>query len=173
MRGGFSQGCRNRAAYIYGVMLRGNGFDDAVVRQAVTILGRECRPRLSEMEIQNATEQSKESRRQLRDTTIAGFLRVTSEEGRVIPRWAPSTMPQEVSPTDMNMTNTARIELRTRNILAIVQSLRRLPSTRQMARLLQQRGIYMSHVQVSRDYRRLQLTSGGGPRPLFPSLEQM
>jgi hypothetical protein len=162
-RNGFSQGCRNRAAYIYGVILRGNGRDDAAVRGAVTILGKECRPSLSGLEIQNAIEQSKESRGRLRDTTIAAFLKVTSEEGRFIPRWAQSrTLQEEVSPTDMNLTSTARIDFRTRNIVALVESLGRVPSTRQMAQLLQQRGIYTSHVQVSRDYTRLQLTSGSG-----------
>jgi hypothetical protein len=158
-RDGFSQGCRNRAAYIYGVILRGNGLDDAAVRKAVMILGRECRPRLSEVEIQNAIEQSKESRGRLKDTTIAAFLKVTSEEGRFIPRWTQSRTLQEVSPTDMNLTSPARIDFRTRNIVAIAESLGRIPSTRQMAQLLQQRGIYTSHVQVSRDYTRLQLTS--------------
>ncbi len=165
MRRAFAEGCRNRAAYIYGVILRGNGLDDAAVRQAVTILGRECCPPLSEREIKNAIEQSEESRGQLRDTTIAGYLKVTPEEGRTIPRWAHSDAPQEVSPTDMHLTNIARIEFRTQNITAIVASLGRLPSTRQMARLLQQRGIYTSHVQVSRDYERLQMTSGN--RGLF------
>ena len=61
-RGSFSEGCRNRAAYIYGVILHGNGLDEAIIRQAVTSLGRECRPLLSEKEIKNAINQSGESR---------------------------------------------------------------------------------------------------------------
>ena len=70
--------------------------DDAAVQQAVTILGRECSPRLSEKEIKNAIEQSKESRGQLKDATIAGYLKVTSEEARAVPRWADSQSLQEV-----------------------------------------------------------------------------
>jgi hypothetical protein len=171
MRGGFRKGCRNRAAYIYGVILRGAGFTDAAVADAVNQLGRKCRPPLSQQDIIGAVAQSKESRRQLRDSTIAGYLVVTPEEAKHIPRWAEQRALSEVKSVDMNLTNTARIELRRDTIRVIVESLGRLPSTRQMAQLLQQRGIYTSHVQVSRDYARLQLTSGDRAYPLL--LEQM
>jgi hypothetical protein len=168
MRGGFSQGCRNRAAYVYGIILRSNRLDDAAVRQAVTILGRECRPPLAQPEIEGAIEQSKESRKQIRDSTIAGYLKVTPEEARNIPRWAQGPRPQEVVPTDMHLNSTSRIALRTESIAAIMASLGRLPSTRQMAKLLQRRGIHTSHVQVSRDYARMQLTTVEPSPPLFP-----
>lgn len=168
MRGTFRKGCRNRSAYIYGVILRGVGFTDATIDDAVTRFGRECSPPLSAREINDAIEQSRESRGQLRDSTIADFLTVTPEEGRRIPRWAEKVPLVEGKSVDMNLTNTARIELRKRTILEIAEPLGRLPSTRQMARLLQQRGICTSHVQVSRDYARLQLNSGDRATFLFP-----
>lgn len=168
MRGAFSQGCRNRAAYIYGVILRGNGLNDAAVSKAVTILGGECRSPLTQREIKGAIEQSKESRRRLSDSTIAGYLHVTPEEARTIPRWADSGPIQAVGPIDMNLTNAARIALRIQAIAAIVESIGRTPSTRQMAKLLQQRGIHTSHVQVSRDYARMQMTSAEVRPLLFP-----
>lgn len=168
LRGGFRDGCRNRSAYIYGVILRGVGFTDAAVAEAVTRFGRECRPPLTEAQIHGAIEQSKESRRQLRDSTIAGYLGVTGEEGRHIPRWAPQQGLPQVKSVDMHLTNKARIELRTQAIGEIVGSLGRLPPYRQMARLLQGRGICTSHVQVSRDYARLKLTSAQHNGLLFP-----
>ena len=168
MRGYFSQGCRNRAAYIYGVILRGNGLHDTAVSKAVTILGGECRSPLTQREIKGAIEQSKESRRRISDSTIAGYLRVTPEEARTIPRWADPGPIQEVGPIDMNLTNAARIALRIQTISTILESIGRTPSTRQMAKLLQQQGIRTSHVQVSRDYARMQLTSSDVRPLLFP-----
>jgi len=171
MRGGFEEGCRNRSAYIYGVILRGVALTEAAIAEAVTQFGQECRPPLSPSQINGAIEQSRESRGQLRDSTIAGYLAVTPEEARHVPRWAEQTPLQVGNSVDMNLTNTARIELRKQAILEIAESLKRLPSTRKMARLLQERGIYTSHVQVSRDYARLQLTSSD--YAFFIGTEQM
>jgi hypothetical protein len=168
MRGGFSEGCRNHAAYIYGVILRGNGLNDAAIRQAVTILGRECRQPLSEEAIKGAIHQSGESRRQIKDSTIAGYLRVTPEEARIIPRWADSKIQHRIDPVDMNLRPAQRKLFRYTAIAEIVRSLDgRLPSGRKMAELLQQRGIQTSHVQVLTDYQRLQLSPREPILPLF------
>jgi hypothetical protein len=156
IRGAFRDGCRNRAAYVYAVILRGVGFTDAAVAEAVGRLGRQCRPPLSHREINGAIEQSKESRRQLRDATIASYLKVTPAEAKYVPRWAEQhAVPGAIA--DMSLTNTARIQLRKQSITEIVRGLGRLPSTRQMARLLGERGICISHVQVATYYRQLKL----------------
>ncbi len=167
-RGSFAQGCRNRAAYIYGVILRGGGLDDRAVAEAVMRLGRECRPPLSHPEIRAAIEQSKRSRGQIRDSLIAGYLAVTQEEARAIPRWAKRVSLQEATILDMNLTSTKRAELRQQTISDIVADLGRLPSYRQMASLLLERGIVTSYVQVGRDYAHLQLRLSGQISPLFP-----
>ncbi len=169
MRSGFSDGCRNHAAYIYGVILRGNGLNDAAIRQAVTILGRECHPPLSEEAIKGAIHQSGQSRRQIKDSTIAGDLKVTSEEARILPRWAESKILHRIDPVDMNLRPAQRKQFRYDAIAEIVRSLDgRLPSGRKMAELLQQRGIQTSHVQVLTDYQRLQLSPCEPIFPLFP-----
>jgi hypothetical protein len=124
---------------------------------------------LSEEAIKNAINQSGESRRQVKDTTIAGYLKVTSEEARIIPRWADSDMQKRIDPVDMNLKPVQRAQLRCDSILEIVSSLGgRLPSSRKMAELLSQRGIQTSHVQVLKDYRRLQLSPHESCLPLFP-----
>ena len=156
VRGGFREGCRNRAAYIYAVILRGVGFTDAATAGAVTRLGRECRPPLSQGEINGAIEQSKENRRQIRDFTIANYLAVTPDEAAAyVPAWDQQRTLPEVNILDMNMTNTARIEARKKIILETVVRLGSVPSTRLMARLLCESGSPISHVQVSTYYKQL------------------
>jgi hypothetical protein len=152
IRGGFSDGCRNGAAYIYGVILRGYGMNENVVRQELTSMGRECSPHLSASEIDGAIEQSRHSRKQIRDSTIADYLKVTREEAQYVPRWAdPHALP-EISCSDMNLKHLKRADNRRQAEREILDAMGRVPSCREMAELLRQRGIQISHVQVSRDY---------------------
>lgn len=44
LRGGFRQGCRNRAAFLYAVLLLANGFDAVTVAARARELGREASP---------------------------------------------------------------------------------------------------------------------------------
>jgi hypothetical protein len=158
MRGTFRKGCRNNAAYVYGIILRGEGLSDTAVADAVMRFGHECTPPLTQAEIQGAIIQSRESRRRVSDPWIAAVLKVTPEEASQIPRWATKEACPTVWFIDLHLSSKERTKLRKKVMLEIVQSLDgRLPSSRQMVRLLQQRGICISHVQVQHDYKRLEI----------------
>jgi hypothetical protein len=159
MRGGFSEGCRNRAAYIFGVILRGNGITDSVVGQQLTKFGSDCLPPLTASEIGGAIQQSKYNRGKIRDSTIADYLKVTPEEAQYVPRWADRRALPEIGCSDMKLKYLQRADHRRQAIREILDLLGRVPSCREMAVLLRQRGIQISHVQVSRDYRDKHLSS--------------
>jgi hypothetical protein len=167
IRGRFSKGCRNRAAYIYGVILRGYGMKENVVRQELTKMGCECSPPLSTSEIDGAIEQSKHNRKQIRDSTIADYLKVTPEEAQYVPRWADHHALPEFSCSDMNLKPLQRADHRQQAIREIIDAMGRVPSCREMAELLRQRGIQISHVQVSRDYLKQHITQRS-PVALLP-----
>jgi len=152
IRGRFSEGCRNWAAYYYGVILRGCGMTDQAVRRELTRFGSKCSPVLTQDEVHGAVEQSKHNRGQVRDSIIAACLKVTPEEAQYIPRWADLSALPEVSCSDMNLKPLQRADNRRQAMTEILDALGRVPSSRQMAKLLRQRGIQISHVQVSRDY---------------------
>jgi hypothetical protein len=158
IRGRFSEGCRNQVAYIYGVILPGNAMAENVVQDELSRLGNECSPPLTDEEIHYAVEQSKRNRGQIRDSTIANFLRVTPEEAVYVPRWAKQRVLPPIISNDLNIKYLQRAECRRQVIDEIVGALGKRPSSRQMADLLRQRGIEVSHVQVSRDYRSLDMS---------------
>ena len=157
IRCGFSEGCRNSAAYYYGVILRGCGMTDQAVQRELTRFGSECFPVLTPEEVHGAVEQSKHNRGQVRDSIIAACLKVTPEEAQYIPRWADRSALPEVSCSDMNLKPLQRADNRRQAMTEIFDALGRVPSSRQMAELLRQRGIQITHVQVSRDYKKLKL----------------
>jgi hypothetical protein len=167
IRGRFLQGCRNRAAYIYGVILRGNGMKENVVRQELTKMGCECSPPLTANQIDGAIEQSRQNRKQIRDSTIADYLKVTPEEAKYVPRWADRRALPETGHTDLHLKHLQRADHRRQAVREILDAMGRVPPCREMAELLRQRGIQISHVQVSRDYLNLHITQRS-PTTLLP-----
>lgn len=163
MRGRFAEGCRNRAAYHYGVILRGYGMDESAVERELTRFGLECcNPPLSQQAIRGALNESKKNRGQVSNETIGAHLLVTSKEARLIPEWVPRNTPrllaEAVSTTGLNRSQLK--QLRRETIVQIVAVLDgRPPSHRQMAKLLAEGGIHVSHVQVMQDYQALHLVS--------------
>lgn len=167
IRGTFQEGCRNRAAYVYGVILRGVGFTEAAVTKLVVQFGSECSPPLSQNEVEGAIDQSRKSRRQLRDSLIAEYLCVTTEEAKQIPRWASDETVMKGRCMDISLSGRARIQLRDTVIRRTVESMGgRIPSSRRMAQILHREGVFISHVQVNRDYQRLGLSLNDVEMPL-------
>jgi hypothetical protein len=186
MRRRFATGCRNRAAYHYGVILRGYGMDTRCVEQELTRFGLKCcNPPLSAQAIQCALTQSKKSRGQVRNETIGAHLLITPTEARLLPEWTPPDTPRRpetVSTAGLNRSQLKQLwtppdtprrpetvstaglnrsqlkQLRRETIVQIVVDLEgRLPSHRQMAKQLAERGIPVSHVQVMQDYKAMNL----------------
>ena len=60
-------------------------------------------------------------------------------------------------PLVVNLNNGAAIEQRKQMMVGIIDELGRKPSCRQMANLLEARGVHISHVQVSKYYQQMHL----------------
>jgi hypothetical protein len=69
----------------------------------------------------------------------------------------------------VNLNNAAAIEQRKQMMAVIIAELGRKPSCRQMANLLEARGVHISHVQVSKYYHQMHLSLPEPPRLLLPS----
>jgi hypothetical protein len=80
-RGGFSAGCRNRAAMLYAKFLRALKFPPGEVEYHVTRLGEECTPALTPGEIRWALSSSRKLTR-VSDETISDWLDITPDESR-------------------------------------------------------------------------------------------
>ena len=87
-RGGFHQGCRSRAAFIYAKILRSSGFSRVDVLQHVTIMGKNCRPPLPACNclttVKSAFSRSRHTG--IKDQTIADWLDISPEECEILPR---------------------------------------------------------------------------------------
>jgi hypothetical protein len=173
MRQGFAEGCRNRAAYLYAVILRGRGFAEKSLIDAVTQLGRECKPPLSHAEIMGAVSQSKESRRQIHNSTFADYLGITPVEAQYLPCFADKPLLKGEVADVSHLSRTQAKQLRRNTMMEIAQSYGRLPSARKMAGLLTHRGFPVSHVQVIQDYKALGLRApdSGLLSPALPLVE--
>jgi hypothetical protein len=93
----------------------------------------------------------KEPMKRFRDDIIADTLRITPEEARLLPRWAKLTTTSEVDEVDAKLSPNRRVEYRKQVIVQIIAEHggRMLPC-RQLARLLGERGIQVSHMQVNK-----------------------
>jgi hypothetical protein len=138
-----------------------------VVRQELTKMGCECSPPLTANQIDGAIEQSRQNRKQIRDSTIADYLKVTPEEAKYVPRWADRRALPETGHTDLHLKHLQRADHRRQAVREILDAMGRVPPCREMAELLRQRGIQISHVQVSRDYLNLHITQRS-PTTLLP-----
>jgi hypothetical protein len=161
LRNGFGEGCRNRAAYLYGAFLRGYGMDEKSTWAELQRFAANCQPPMSTRQLRSAFFESRKSRGQIRNSTISRYLQVTAEEGKLIPEWAPEKFKGEVKPIDMAYSSHDRINLRKAAIIEIFQELGRWPSCRVLARMLAERGYHISHVQVSKYVKEMQPASMG------------
>jgi len=160
LRGGFREGCRNSALYFYGSILRGLKFDEHTVRHEMEKMGKSCWPPVTDEEIIAACEQTLANRWGFRDATVAARLQVTEEEGNLIPRFSPKQATAVIPPAGMNLKPAKRAEMRRQIMLEIIESRGYIPSCREMALLLGQRGFEISYVAVFKDYSKLNLSSG-------------
>ena len=147
LRGGFQQGTRNNAVFIFAWLLRANRFDDATIEKEVARLGRECHPPLSAADIRKAIGQGKRKRK-MTDALLADKLAATPHEAELIPRFS-SGVPPDVAPVN------ATPAVRRRIILAIVETANRRFSCRDISTLLARRGITATRMTVSRDLKHL------------------
>lgn len=161
LRGGFREGCRNRALLLYTHLLRKNGFSDGVILDKAKCFADECHPPLTEREGLDAIKSGTDGKfRRIADRTISDWLDITAEEATGLETWQPASRFLPTRPPD-NPTVSRKDgpESRRSAIRHAVGELRRVPSVREMSRLLAARGVLASHVTVASDYLSLRLTS--------------
>jgi hypothetical protein len=153
LRGGFSDGCRNNAAKIYGWLLRSNAIPNGDVLGLLTDMGERCRPRLSKAEIKDAWRYTR--LRRMRDQTISDWLKITPSESEMLERLPPAGLPA-AKPVRKSMNSIHRSVAHRRNVIrAIIAELGYAPDTRELAELLGRKHLPASHVTVWRDLQAL------------------
>ena len=158
IRGGFKEGCRNRACLLSASFLRKSKVSEREIREHVLKFAKQCRPALSEAEALAALREAMKSDtlRKIRDTTVGSWLRITPEENEQL-EGTRYLEPEIKLETKAN--RVIRMEGRREAILRIQEELGYTPTVRKMAILLAEKGHQGSHVTVSRDYKALGLKS--------------
>jgi hypothetical protein len=88
-RGGFFEGHRNRAVYLYADLLSKNGLREPDITKNVVKIGEECNPPLSRAECNAAVKSLKHAR--ITDDKISDWLEITPEEASLIGEtWRPA-----------------------------------------------------------------------------------
>ena len=154
MRGGFAQGCRNYAALIYAWLLRCNRVPPEVIAREVEALAAECRPALSLVEARQAVKSALGGKLvRIRDRRISDWLKVTAAEAIYLEK-LPAASTFGKADRDLVRAESGPEE-RHRIIRDLIRERGAAPSTREMSRLLRERQIEVSHMQVARDFKAL------------------
>lgn len=174
LRGGFLRGTRNNAAKIYAWLLRNDGLKRDEVERELYIFAGECRPSLAPSEVKAAASFvfKQGGMRKMLHQTIADWLNITPEEsatlerlppasqfGTVAPKPKPKPKPKRSAAAAPAPPTAADREQRLQAILELVGELGFVPSNRDLAARLTQRGFPVSHPRVIADCKKLGLKS--------------
>ena len=167
LRGGFSEGCRNFAAFLLASILAGLGVPPEQVIERVQELGARCKPPLSGRECSDAVKSVVRRRYRFSNATIAQRLEITPEEAEQLETWLPAGVTKAVQGTEeVSRCNETQKARRNAIIEIIEQGGGVLPSTREMSKLLKDKGHKASNYTVHRDYRALGLVEvSSSPSP--------
>ena len=169
LRGGFAEGCRNYAAFLFAWLLRCTGVDRNEATKMVAKLGAECRPRLAAHECKDAIKSGYANRmRSIKEATIEVYLRITSEETQYLIEHRTARRKESrivaIFPT--------RAQGRRHAVLAIIEALGQAPSGRVMASILREQGHRVKHSQVAIDYRGLNVPTRPYGLPSLPYMQR-
>jgi hypothetical protein len=164
MRGGFSEGCRNRGLLLHAIFMLKNGFHDDAIMENARKFGTECHPPLSEQEVWSAVAEAKKAkhrRYRVTNQTISDWLQIRPEEAILLESWGPaSSFRAKAAPEEKRLTRKERMKARRDAIKEIVGQAGRVPSVREMVTILREQYCESaSHVTVEADYRALSLVS--------------
>jgi hypothetical protein len=167
--GGFHKGNRNAGAFYYALALKGVRVGKPEARECVKRMAQDCRPPLTEGEIDGAVTQAYQKRPNgsvrsvvLSYATLAGALDITPLEGEAISqaiggkmfpaaaRFGPHVRVTDPKGKEMNRSERRRADIRA---LLDQQASGGVPSYRAMAKLLlEYSGVQVSHVTIKADY---------------------
>jgi hypothetical protein len=157
MRGGFGQGMRRLAIYVYATLLRKNRATPQQVLTACTRLAESLTPAVSAADVKRAiTASEKATRYNFSNAKLAEMLKITPKEQAALPRWFRPEAKHK----------SAQIAERRALIAQELSMVREPLSTRRLARLLAEKyGIGVSRFTLARDLRCL---SGAFPLLIEP-----
>jgi hypothetical protein len=162
--GGFDEGCRNFAAYVYAASLRATGVSRKDALQSLRAMAALCRPPLSGPECEGAANSAWTQRSfKLGYRRMADSLTVSTAEADIISHRIGRPFPEAgcipvagVTREEKHAQKQADRRLRIR---LIAEDLDQPPSYRKMQALLFERGISTSHVTIMADYKALGMVS--------------
>jgi hypothetical protein len=146
MRGGFSQGTRRPAIYVYSMLLRKNRATPQQVLTACMRLAESLTPALSAADVKRKiTASEKAITYNFSNAKLAAMLKITAEERAALPQWFRLKTQKDKS---------SRIAERRDVILRELQAAGELISTRRLvALLLEKHGMRVSQFTVMNDVR--------------------
>lgn len=159
LRGGFREGHRHHALYIYGLLLKAGGRSLDAVRRELRTLGGECSPPLSRSDC-DATTHSAPAVLKMRNATIADWLEITPSEAEQLEGWPAANSSgshdgeRHSRPAE---TRRSRQERRRAAIWGFVLSGGSVPTAAQIAEHLATESLTSHAVTVLRDLRALGL----------------
>jgi hypothetical protein len=160
IRGGFTEGCRNRAEFLYASLLAMSGKPETAVREGVDRLAEQCRPVLTDGERRGAVREGTKNRK-FGDQTISDWLDVTPGESAALGGWPPATrFHGPPAPADGNkLTRPAKREARRKLIRDLIGG-GAVPTVRAMVDLLAGHGQAAGVRTVHADYVEMKIKSG-------------
>ena len=173
LRGGFIRGTRNNAAKIYAWLLKNEGLKRDEVERELYLFACACHPSLAPSEVKAAASFvfKQGGMRKMLHQTIADWLNITPEESASLERLPsaslfeaaapkPKPKPKRSAAAAPAPPTAADREQRLQAILALVEELGGVvPSNRDLAARLTERGFPVSHVSVIKDCEKLGLKS--------------
>lgn len=118
-------------------------------------MARSCHPALSQKDADAAVTAAERYAR-FTNQKIADWLGITREESSHLETWKCATFYQSASQNEA-MPIVPASQFRLTAMLQIIEELDQTPTARQMSRLLKERGLSVSHVTISKDYKRLKI----------------
>lgn len=174
-RGGFDEGCRNRAAMYYAWLLKCRRVPITKATELVLELGRRCRPPLSPSECCSAVKSGygrwqsyvgtqKKAPPSIRYQTVSDWLDIKPQEAKYLLKY-PAAQRFKRNEPETKPRRTRRVEQHDRQVAIrrIVEELAHVPSLRHMEKLLRATGHPASYVTVKKDYESLKLSAKASP----------
>ncbi len=134
LRGGFAEGQRNSAVYIFSILLRKLGLPEAEIYVRVTELGSQCRPPLPEAEVLGVILSSQSSSAKIHMSTaqMRAVLEPSPDELSALAPFAPKGRATRAR----SRKREERIRARRVRILAVIHELGEVPTAQDLVRVL-------------------------------------
>jgi hypothetical protein len=167
MRGGYAEGCRNRAALLLADSLIRLCRPSTEVVQAIRELGAACHPPLLVKECEHAVRSAATGKYKFRNDTISDWLDIQQCEAERLETWKPATRLRNGGGLQEKGARRDLRKARRHLILRLIyEHGGELPPTRRLTVMLREHGHRASHTTVWKDLRGMGLVGQEGPSAL-------